>query len=72
MEQSTSPIENVFWPAGRAPRGSFTVRVNYFSDCDGVAAVEFRLRIMVDGRVIYDESGTLSGEDDDFTYQFTR
>jgi hypothetical protein len=72
IEQSTSPVENVFWPTGLAPRGSFTARVNYFSDCDDVAPVEFRLRIMVDGRVIYDESGTLSGEDDDFTYPFTR
>jgi hypothetical protein len=69
---STSPVENVFWPTGQAPSGTYQVRVHYWGDCDGVGPVDFRLRVMSNGAVIYDGTASLAGEDDDWTYQFTR
>ena len=72
FEAVDSPVENVFWPTGGAPRGQYTVKVHYYADCDGVGQVEFRLRIMADGNVIYEGTESLSAEDDEFTYNFTR
>jgi len=71
-EQSASPVENVYWPSSGAPRGAYTAKVRYFSDCDEVDAVQFRLRIMVDGRVVYEGTGTLDGSGDYFEYDFSR
>jgi len=72
FEVAASPVENIFWPAGTAPRGQYTVKVYYFLDCDGVGPVEFRLRIMADGNVVYEGTGSFSAEDDEFTYSFSR
>jgi hypothetical protein len=51
--------ENITWPVGRAPRGVYTVRVNYWSNC-GVAQTNYTLRINNGGSVqIF--TGTLTG-----------
>jgi len=52
---STSPVENVFWPTGRAPRGTYRISVNYYSTC-GLApdSVQFHIIVRVNGQVIYD------------------
>ncbi len=51
--------ENITWPAGRAPRGTYTVRVNYWSSC-GVQATNYTIRVNNGGesRVF---SGTFTG-----------
>jgi uncharacterized protein YfaP (DUF2135 family) len=36
--------ENITWPVGRAPRGLYTVRVDYWSSC-GVSGTNFTVRI---------------------------
>jgi len=69
---TTSPVENVFWPASGAPRGNYSVRVHVWSDCDNIPPVEFRLRVMSDGSVVYDSSGVLEGDGDEFIYTFSR
>ena len=71
-DATTSPVENVFWPTGQAPRGQYTVQVHYFAECGGGGPVQFRLRIMADGSVVRDVSGTLGEVDDYATYEFTR
>ena len=51
--------ENITWPVGRAPRGVYTVRVNYWSSC-GVPQTNYTLRINNGGSVqIF--TGTLTG-----------
>ena len=42
--------ENITWPTGRAPRGQYTVRVDYWSSC-GVAQTNFTVRINSGGAV---------------------
>jgi hypothetical protein len=69
---TTSPVENVFWARDTAPRGQYTVKVRYYSDCGERGPVQFRLRIVADGRVVYDGSGTLDESGEEFATTFTR
>lgn len=46
----TTLVERVFWPAGRAPRGTYGIGVRNFQDCDGDDQPSpFHLRVIVDG-----------------------
>jgi hypothetical protein len=69
---TTAPVENVFWTRGSAPLGEYRVRVHVYADCDDVPPVAFRLRIVVDGQVVFDATQTLEGQGDDFTFAFNR
>jgi hypothetical protein len=42
--------ENITWPVGRAPRGSYTVRVDYWSSCD-VSRTDYTVRVNNGGSV---------------------
>lgn len=42
--------ENVFWPAGEAPRGTYRISANYFSDCQAAGPTQVVLSIMIGGR----------------------
>src|SRR5690606_13395252 len=53
------PVENVFWPAGAAPRGTYQVAVHYFADC-GVVATPYEVAVFVNGTQVYRRPGTLS------------
>ncbi len=47
---STTNVENVYWPAGTAPAGSYRVLVNYVASCAGdVAPPQFTLTTLIDG-----------------------
>jgi hypothetical protein len=51
--------ENVFWPTGGAPDGTYKVFVNYYGGCESNEAVSYTLRTVVRGQVTtYD--GTIS------------
>jgi hypothetical protein len=52
------PVENIFWPSGEAPRGTFNVRVSMWSACNQSLPISFRLIVRVDGRVVIDEQQT--------------
>ena len=54
--------ENVTWAAGRAPRGLYTVRVNYWSSC-GVSQTNYVIRVN-NGGLMSAFSGTLTGSGD--------
>ncbi len=54
--------ENITWPTGRAPRGSYTVRVDYWSSC-GVSATSWTVRIN-NGGSIQVANGTFTGAGD--------
>jgi hypothetical protein len=43
---SQTPVENVFWPQGQAPRGKFRVVVSMFGRCgDARPAIPFQVRV---------------------------
>jgi hypothetical protein len=41
--------ENITWPTGRAPRGTYTVRVDYWDSCD-VSATDYVVTVRVRGQ----------------------
>jgi hypothetical protein len=58
--QVTSPAaENVFWPTGSAPSGTYTAEVGYTSDCGVEGTTTFRLVIQVAGRVVEEITATV-------------
>ena len=44
-----SPVENIYWPTGGAPKGKYSVGVHYYSECAGEGTASFTVRILVDG-----------------------
>ncbi len=70
-EQNTSPIENVFWPAGQAPQGQYSIEVNLFTRCGSSAdPIPFNLTVLVQGttRTI---QGTVSDQQPTATFPFS-
>jgi hypothetical protein len=54
--------ENVFWQAGRAPRGRYRVEVHLFDTCDDsvlVAGIDYRVAVVLDRRQLKVAAGTL-------------
>lgn len=41
--------EHVFWPAGRAPAGTYVVRVAHYESCVGGAPVDYRVTVVACG-----------------------
>ena len=69
---TSQPVENIYWPSGGAPRGSYVVAVNYFQQCNDVAATPFTVRVLVDGRVqTFSGSVSTVGETQEI-YRFER
>jgi hypothetical protein len=64
--------ENVFWPKGRAPHGTFAVKVHYFAACQGTSgSVPFRVRTVVDGAA-HTYTGSLNVYDTTNVVSFVR
>ena len=62
-EANLFPVENIVWPTGTAPPGTYTVRVNFYKQWDPAQpASPFMLRTIVDG-VRTDFSGTATTPD---------
>ncbi len=55
--------ENVYWPAGQAPRGTYQVEVHYFHNCNVAGPTPVTLSIMVGGRALGVYQYTLSSDD---------
>lgn len=53
------PIENIFWPTGTAPRGTYTVWVHHFQNVTGDGPVPFTLEIRRGERVVRTIRGTV-------------
>jgi hypothetical protein len=62
-------VENVFWPPGTAPAGTYTVEVSLFSDCDN-GAQDFQLTAVVAGQT-QTQAGTLVNDSDVQTFTFS-
>ena len=46
---TSTPVENIYWPAGGAPNGSYAVSVVYYANCGSASAVSYEVTISVDG-----------------------
>lgn len=44
--------ENVYWPAGSAPRGTYRITANYFNDCQAAGTTRIVVSIMVGGQAL--------------------
>lgn len=64
--QEASPVENIYWPPSAAPRGSYTVRVDVYSECQS-DDLAWHLTVRNNGVVVMDKSGTGGSE----AYAFT-
>jgi hypothetical protein len=64
-EVMVRPTENIFWPEGDSPPGTYRVHVVEFDDC-GDPDVSWRLVVRVGGRVVLDERG--SGSSPAYTF----
>src|SRR4051794_6104567 len=51
------PVENVYWPVGRAPEGSYTFWVELFQDQHIPKPVPFTLDILLGQTVVHSEKG---------------
>jgi uncharacterized protein YfaP (DUF2135 family) len=51
-EGASQPVENVYWPTGNAPSGSYLVVVVYFQSCAATQPTEYEVTVTVDGEVI--------------------
>ncbi len=56
--QSYSPVENIFWPSGGAPYGTYNVYVVDYNDCGENGYTSYEVVVKLDGRVY----GTYRGE----------
>ncbi len=66
----SSPVENVFWPTGGAPSGTYEFWVRWYKTCSGPTPTNFTLTVYVNGAVAQTYSGSLNGTDSQ-RYTFT-
>jgi uncharacterized protein YfaP (DUF2135 family) len=48
---STEPVENIYWPRGRAPAGSYKVYVNFYGRKSRARTISFKVAINYKGTV---------------------
>jgi len=53
MPYNSSPVENIYWPVGGAPRGQYQVYAVYYAQHDGKNATPFTVRAVVRGVTNY-------------------
>lgn len=58
---SSSPIENIFWPTGGAPKGEYTVYLKYYAKHDLVERTSYEVQVK-HGNQTDDYKGTLERE----------
>jgi hypothetical protein len=56
-EALVNPAENIVWPSGSAPSGTYQVRVAVYDPC-GAADLSWQLRVRVRDQVVLDTTGT--------------
>lgn len=68
-----NPVENVFWPAGKAPGGHYKVEVAFYARCENQhSTVPFTVRVLVDGKVRTFHGSVSSAGDRVSIFEFTR
>ena len=68
---SDDPVENIFWPTGAAPSGSYRVVVTYRTSCADLGPQPFELVVRLGGRVVLRETSEIdSGSTLTFNFGF--
>jgi hypothetical protein len=70
--ESREPVENVYWPVGRAPRGRFEVAVQLFRNHGEPDPSKFKLRVVVDGKERYFTGEVSARQPSRIVHRFTR
>lgn len=55
-----TPVENVFWPVGKAAEGDYTYWVELFQHSGQQRTVPFTLQVLLGKQVVHSEKGTMS------------
>jgi hypothetical protein len=63
---SSSPVENVYWPTGRAPRGNYEYYVDHW--CGSSAS--YTVQVLRGGTVVNSQSGSLSSGSRTYSYRY--
>ena len=66
------PVENIFWPKGKAPPGTFEVYVDHYANYGARDPTAFEVAILVDGEVKQFKGQIRYGESPRLIYRFTR
>lgn len=67
-----SPTENVFWPEGSAPHGTYTFYARRWSACSATTTPAFTLRVFEGSTVVRTINGTMpeGGETEHYTHVY--
>jgi hypothetical protein len=71
---STEGLENVFWPSGNAPEGTYRVIIHHYP-CGGIdKRGRFEVAVLRDHEVIFEESGELAYNEriEIFSFEYVR
>jgi hypothetical protein len=69
---SREPVENIYWPKGRAPYGKFKVAVHHYRNHGDPDPTQFEMRVIVDGKVEILSGETSAGNPRLIIYEFER
>jgi len=58
--ESPSPTENIFWPEGSAPRGTYEFWADLWSNCSGTDTPAYTLRVFEGDTVVQTYTGNIS------------
>jgi hypothetical protein len=56
--------ENIYWPVGTAPSGTYRIQLAYWSACEFTGEVAYRVTILVDGSLLRVLDGVLTAADE--------
>lgn len=70
-EAPSPAAENIYWPTGAAPTGSYQATVVYTSDCFGEGAQTFDLIVRVGGRMIHQQRYNLGSPGESVVFEFS-
>lgn len=63
--------ENIYWPSGGAPSGTYTVKVDYYEGCESGGSVTYTVRTVIQGQVSTYEGVISYGDAPDVVTTFT-
>lgn len=64
-------VENIFWPTGEAPPGSYNVFVRFYNACADGSSQSVQLTVRVNGQVVISQAITLTELADSPMFPFT-
>ncbi len=64
-------VENIFWPTGEAPPGSYNVFVRFYNACADGSSQSVQLTVRVNGQVVISQAITLTELADSDMFPFT-